>query len=853
MTLTVSETDSSSLRNPDMTETLPSSELSLLAKLEAANKLIESDSKSLNSLQSSAHSRKSSDTSQISLNSGASSVGEEDVWSTWASIVTDWEASQKRKGPTVKELVRKGIPHHFRAIVWQLLCGASDADKKQYAEYIKATSACEKVIRRDIARTYPEHDFFKEKDGLGQEALFNVMKAYSLHDREVGYCQGSGFIVGLLLMQMPEEEAFAVLVQIMQQYRMRDMFKPSMAELGLCMYQLENIVQEQIPELHLHFQSQSFQTSMYASSWFLTLYTTALNLTLSCRIMDVFLSEGMEFIFKVAIALLTIGKDTLLSLDMEAMLKYFQKELPQKVENDADGLFNLAFQVKINTKRMKKMEKEYADLRKKEQEEMVELRRLRSENRLLKKRNELLEAESAELADRLVRGQVSRAEEEETSYAIQSELLALRRAHLEVSHQLENANEEVRALSLRLQENNNSRQNSFDELIMKEEALKQRDEMVSCLLEELVKVRQGLAESEDVIRNLKTKIQELEEDKKRLRETTTDNSVAHLQDELIASKLREAEASLSLKDLKQRVQELSTQWQRQLSEQRNDPAQSQDSGAKKLLFWESGRSQDLQKLEEELMTTRIREMETLTELKELRLKVMELETQVQVSTNQLRRQDEESKKVKEELEEALVRERELANKAREQQHRYSDLESRMKDELMNVKIKFTEQSQTVAELKQEISRLETKNSEMLAEGELRSNLDESDRVRDLQDKVAELKAELARCIVFVYGTGSIALHALTPCLKTPLSFSLSVHYGVKMWLITVFSFLPRTRPHCHHQLTAIKSRGTTLNLRKIKSTSIQSIDSNEIDFAEIQLSSKMNIPGPQPASSGSPS
>jgi len=211
------------------TENLPSSELSLLAKLEAANKLIESDSKSLNSLQSSAHSRKSSDTSQISLNSGSSSsVGEEDIWSIWATIVTDWDTAQKRKSPSVKELVRKGIPHHFRAIVWQLLCNASDTDKKQYAEYIKATSACERVIRRDIARTYPEHDFFKEKDGLGQEALFNVMKAYSLHDREVGYCQGSGFIVGLLLMQMPEEEAFAVLVQIMKEHRMRDMFKPSM-------------------------------------------------------------------------------------------------------------------------------------------------------------------------------------------------------------------------------------------------------------------------------------------------------------------------------------------------------------------------------------------------------------------------------------------------------------------------------------------------------------------------------------------------------------------------------------------------------------------------------------------------
>ncbi|TMW48349.1 hypothetical protein DOY81_006575 [Sarcophaga bullata] len=395
-------------------ENLPTSEMDLLAKLEAANKLIESDAKSLNSLHST-HSRKNSDTSQISISeSNGNSLAEEDVWNTWYNICSDWEGALKRKNPCVREFVRRGVPSHFRTIVWQQLCGAKDADKKQYAEYIKATSACEKVIRRDIARTYPEVDFFKEKDGPGQEALFNVIKAYSLHDREVGYCQGSGFIVGLLLMNMPEEEAFAVLVQIMQQHRMRDMFKPSMSELGLCMYQLENLLQEQIPEMYIHFQQQAFQTTMYASSWFLTLYTTSLNLNISSRIMDVFLSEGMEFIFKVALALLLLGKDTILTLDMEAMLKFFQKELPKKVEADPEAFFQLAYSIKINTKRMKKMEKEYQDVKKKEQEEMVELRRLRRENRLLKQRNELLEAESAELADRLVRGQVSRAEEEET-------------------------------------------------------------------------------------------------------------------------------------------------------------------------------------------------------------------------------------------------------------------------------------------------------------------------------------------------------------------------------------------------------------------------------------------------------
>ena len=42
---------------------------------------------------------------------------------------------------------------------------------------------------------------------------------------------------------MPEEEAFCVLVKLMQDYRLRELFKPTMAELGLCMFQLECMIQ----------------------------------------------------------------------------------------------------------------------------------------------------------------------------------------------------------------------------------------------------------------------------------------------------------------------------------------------------------------------------------------------------------------------------------------------------------------------------------------------------------------------------------------------------------------------------------------------------------------------------------
>ena len=35
--------------------------------------------------------------------------------------------------------------------------------------------------------------------------LFRVLKAYSIYDSELGYCQGTNFIVATLLVQMPEE------------------------------------------------------------------------------------------------------------------------------------------------------------------------------------------------------------------------------------------------------------------------------------------------------------------------------------------------------------------------------------------------------------------------------------------------------------------------------------------------------------------------------------------------------------------------------------------------------------------------------------------------------------------------
>lgn len=55
-------------------------------------------------------------------------------------------------------------------------------------------------------------------------------------------------------------------------------------------------------------------------------------------------------------------------------MQFFQKDLPARADADPDGLMLLAYNVKFNAKKMKKLEKEYTAMKIKEQEEMGELR-----------------------------------------------------------------------------------------------------------------------------------------------------------------------------------------------------------------------------------------------------------------------------------------------------------------------------------------------------------------------------------------------------------------------------------------------------------------------------------------------
>ncbi|XP_071292383.1 ecotropic viral integration site 5 protein homolog isoform X2 [Agelaius tricolor] len=671
-TTSPSTTLSTPALSPSSPTQLSPDDLELLAKLEEQNRLLETDSKSLRSVNGS---RRNSGSSLVSSSSASSNLShlEEDSWILWGRIVNEWEDVRKKKEKQVKELVRKGIPHHFRAIVWQLLCSAQSMPiKDQYSELLKMTSPCEKLIRRDIARTYPEHDFFKEKDSLGQEVLFNVMKAYSLVDREVGYCQGSAFIVGLLLMQ------------------------------------------EHLPELYVHFQSQSFHTSMYASSWFLTIFLTTFPLPIATRIFDIFMSEGLEIVFRVGLALLQMNQAELLQLDMEGMLQHFQKVIPHQFDSGPDKLIQASYQVKYNAKKMKKLEKEYTTIKTKEMEEQVEIKRLRTENRLLKQRIETLEKESASLADRLIQGQVTRAQEAEENYLIKRELATIKQQSDEANTKLEQAENTIRELQQQQQWHKCSSRYSEDFVLQLEK--------------ELVQARLSEAESHCALKEMQDKVLEME---KRNSSLPDEENVARLQEELIAVKLREAESLMGLKELRQQVKDLEEHWQRHLA---------RTTGRWK----DPPKKNAVNELQDELMTVRLREAETQAELKETKQRMMEVETQNQINSNHLRRAEQEVTNLQEKVQYLSAQNKGLLAQLNEAKRRQAEIECKSKEEVMAVRLREADRIAAVAELQQHIAELEIQKEEGKIQGQLNKS-DSNQYIRELKDQIAELHHEI-KCL-----------------------------------------------------------------------------------------------------------
>ncbi|XP_045770512.1 uncharacterized protein LOC123871026 isoform X1 [Maniola jurtina] len=289
------------------------------------------------------------------------------------------------------QAVRQGVPRMSRGGVWRFLAEQACLRippphldnfpdyNTPYRTLLSGLTKHQHAILIDLGRTFPKHSYFASALGPGQLALYNILKAYSLLDPDVGYCQGLSFVAGILLLHMDEGEAFILLRHLMFRRGIRKQYLPDMSALQVQLYQLSRLLRDHEPELHAKLESLDISPALYAAPWMLTLFTSQFPLGFVVRVFDLIFLESFNVVFAVSLALLSAHKDGLMLCEScEEAAEYLKHKLPDMDRTMYDKVMKTIAKLDIG-RQLTEYEVEYSVLR----EEMPRLATLTEQNRML--------------------------------------------------------------------------------------------------------------------------------------------------------------------------------------------------------------------------------------------------------------------------------------------------------------------------------------------------------------------------------------------------------------------------------------------------------------------------------------
>ncbi|ELR08602.1 hypothetical protein GMDG_03293 [Pseudogymnoascus destructans 20631-21] len=223
----------------------------------------------------------------------------------YAAVVQDYKRTAQRLPTLLSKKIRAGIPPPLRGVVWQSMSGARDLVlEEEYERLCGGSSPYEGIIGKDLGRSFPGVEMFRDPNGEGQRMLGKVLRCFSLYDPKIGYCQGLGFLVGPLLMHMGDTQAFCILVRLIENYDLRSCYLPDLSGLHVRIFQFGELLKRHLPALAAHLDHLQVEPA-YVSQWFLSFFAVTCPLPMLFRIYDVIFAEGAsETMMRVALAVM---------------------------------------------------------------------------------------------------------------------------------------------------------------------------------------------------------------------------------------------------------------------------------------------------------------------------------------------------------------------------------------------------------------------------------------------------------------------------------------------------------------------------------------------------------------------
>lgn len=277
----------------------------------------------------------------------------------WETLLDTFDTPTLRGSRKVKRLIQAGVPNGMRAPVYYKLLGAGKLEKAgEYSRLVRCEPvSIYDVIERDVGRCYPDHEMFMEPEGMGQRQVRRVLRAYAQYNPAIGYCQGMGRLAGLfLIVGMGEEQAFWALATTIRNYIPR-YYEPDLHGLRVHTTVFEVLLQERNPRLYAHLSEQGCDALMYATPWFMTVFTLSLPWATALRVWDWFAFRGPKVLFRVALAICDLASPYLLSGECPTITELlgFLLHIPKSLVS-ADDLIRAAINVKLSERHIEKLE-----------------------------------------------------------------------------------------------------------------------------------------------------------------------------------------------------------------------------------------------------------------------------------------------------------------------------------------------------------------------------------------------------------------------------------------------------------------------------------------------------------------
>ncbi|CCO30147.1 TBC1 domain family member 14 [Rhizoctonia solani AG-1 IB] len=186
------------------------------------------------------------------------------------------------------------------------------------------------IIEEDIRATLPGLHIFHPETGPLYPDLKDLLCAWvvSRSDEGLGYVKGVSSMAGMFLINMPSDDAFICMRNLLERHCMRSFYGGASAKDDIEAYYriFDTLLADGLPKVFFNFKQHQISPSQYLPNWILPMFLHHLPFEACARIWDVIILEGDSFLYRAALAIIAVIEPRLFFPDRKELMEVLRGE-----------------------------------------------------------------------------------------------------------------------------------------------------------------------------------------------------------------------------------------------------------------------------------------------------------------------------------------------------------------------------------------------------------------------------------------------------------------------------------------------------------------------------------------------